>query len=127
MSLRDQAAADLRVILEDSVGGFGWPITVTSPEGVTASLVGFSNDIAQTIDPETGIAVSGRSASIALAIASLTAAGLGLPRSIADGARYPWRVTFNDIGGTSHTFKVSEAMPDRAIGAVTCTLEAYKP
>jgi len=127
VSLRNQAAADLLAILEDSAGGFGWPITVTSPEGVTASLVGFSNDVAQVIDPETGIAVSGRVASVALAIASLTAAGLGLPRAIADGERRPWRVAFNDIGGTAHSFKVNEAMPDRAIGIVTCTLEAYKP
>jgi len=33
---------------------------------------------------------------------------------------------FDDINGHSHTFKVSEAMPDRAIGIVTCMLETYR-
>jgi hypothetical protein len=125
VSLRELAAADLKLILEDTEA-FGWPITVTSPAGVTAALVGYSNDIALTIDPETGIAVSGRSASVALAMASLTAAGLGLPRAIADVNSAPWLVTFNDIGGAAHTFKVSESHPDRAIGCITCTLEAYR-
>lgn len=125
MSLRERAAADLKVIVEDA-NGFGWPITVTDPFGATAALRGLSTDIGHTIDPETGIAVSGRRASIALAIASLTAAGLGIPRGIADAAGKPWVIVFNDIGGSPHTFKVCEAMPDRAIGVVTCILEAYK-
>lgn len=126
MSLRAQAAADLRGIVEDPAG-FGWSISITSPAGVTAALTGLSSDIGQTIDPETGVAVSGRRASIAITIASLLAAGLALPRAIADGASKPWIVAFNDIGGSSHTFKVCEAMPDRALGVVTCLLEAYKP
>ncbi len=126
MSLRDRAAADARAILEDSAGGFGRTITVTAPDGTTAELTGFSNDISQVIDPETGIAVAGRLASVALPIAALVDAGLGMPRAVADSARKPWRVSFADTGGTVHTFKVREAMPDRSLGIVTCTLEAYK-
>ena len=126
MSLRAQAAADLLAIVEDAAG-FGWPITVTNPAGTAADLTGLSADIGQMIDPETGIAVVGRKASVALAIASLTAAGLALPIGISSTASKPWRVTFNDLAGGTHEFKVSEAMPDRAIGVVTCILEAYKP
>lgn len=125
MSLREQAAADLKTIVED-LDGFGWPITVTDPFGITAALRGLSTDIGHTIDPETGVAVSGRRASIAIAIASLTAAGLGIPRGIADASSKPWVIVFNDIGGIAHTFKVCEAMPDRAIGVVTCLLATYK-
>lgn len=127
MGLRDEAAADLQAILEDSADGFGWSVTVTDPAGTEATLTGFSNDIAETIDPDTGQMVVGRQASVALAIASLTAAGLGVPRGIADSASKPWRVRFDDLEGTTHEFKVTEAFPDRGIGGVTCVLEAYKP
>jgi len=125
MSLREQAAADLTTIVEDT-DGFGWPITVTAPDGTSADLVGLSSDIAQTIDPDTGQAVSGRHAHVFLRLSSLTTAGLGIPRGIADAGSDPWVVTFDDIDGTEHSFKVMEALPDRAIGGVVCLLEAYK-
>lgn len=125
MGLREQAAADLRTILADE-SGFGWPIWIYPPTGEGARLTGFSNDVAQMIDPQTGQAVSGRVASIALSIADLDAANLGLPRAIASKASKPWLVQFCDIGGKQHLFKVSEANPDRALGVVTCLLEPYK-
>jgi hypothetical protein len=127
LTLRLQAAADLRTILEDAATGFGWSITVTDPEGETADLVGASTDISELIDPETGQAVSGRKASVAIALASLAAAGLGIPKAIAERTQRPWLVAFADIGGAPHTFKVSDARPDRAIGCVVCLLEAYRP
>lgn len=126
MGLRDLAEQDLGAILEDSIYGFGWPITLTDPAGLTdPNLIGFSNDISQIIDPDTGQLVSGRLASVALRISSLTLAGFGLPKAIADQNSKPWVVTFNDINGTSHTFKVRQADPDRALGLVICILEAY--
>ena len=126
MGLRETAAADVGAILEDSVYGFGWPITVTDPDGNTAPLTGVSGDISQVIDPDTGIAVSGRLASAVLRISSLTAAGLGLPVGIADSAKKPWVVQFDDINGNAHTFKVQQSDPDRAVGVVVCLLEVYK-
>lgn len=126
MGLREVAAADNRAILEDSAGGFGWPITLTDPSGKVASVVGNSGDIAQVIDPQTGMAITGRVAHVAIAMASILAAGFtDLPRAVAEESRRPWVVTFNDIGGTEHTFKVLEALPDRTIGLITCTLEAF--
>lgn len=124
MSLRQQASRDLVAIME-STSDFGWPITVTSPAGATLEMVGLSTDIGTTIDAETGLAVTGRRASAALAIASLLAAGFELPRTISDRSSKPWRVTFADIGGKAHTFKVVESMPDQAIGCITVMLEAY--
>lgn len=110
----------------ESTSLFGWAISVVNPSGVALEMVGRSADIGMTIDPETGIAVSDRKASVALSIARLEAAAMGIPRAIADEASRPWVVTFADIGGTSRSFKVIESMPDRALGIVTCLLEAYK-
>lgn len=125
MGLRETAETDLAFILEDAETGFGWSISVTDPAGTTEELTGFSNDIAQLIDPDTGQAVSGRLASAVLRISSLTAAGLALPVGIADSASKPWIVVFNDINGTAHTFKVAQSNPDRALGIVSLLLEAY--
>lgn len=126
MGLREQAAADFADFAED-LDGFGMPITVTDPSGASAAITGLSNDIHQVIDPNTGQLVSSRAASVSFRIAALTEAGLGLPEGVADTSRKPWVVRFDDLAGGEHVFKVREAMPDRTIGSVTCTLEIYQP
>lgn len=126
MSLRVIAESDLGAILEDSVTGFGWPITITDPAGNVGALTGFSDDIAQVIDPDTGQAVSGRLASVALRVSSLESEGLGLPQGISDTSSKPWIVQFSDINGNAFTFKVSQSNPDRALGVVVCLLELYE-
>lgn len=126
MSLRQLAETDLGLILEDSSTGFGWSITVTDPAGTVRTLTGFSDDIAQIIDPDTGLAVSGRLASAAIRISALTNVGLGLPVGIADAGSKPWVVEFNDINGNPYKFKVSQSNPDRALGLVTLLLELYQ-
>ena len=126
MSLRINAEKDLGIILEDDVGGFGWPITVTDPAGASAALVGSSTDIMQGIDPDTGAMVTGRLASVALRLSSLAAAGLGIPVGISDKALKPWLIRFDDINGAPYTFRVSGSRPDRALGLVVCVLELYK-
>ena len=125
MGLRSIAEQDLGLILEDTTTGFGYPITITDPAGTVGALTGFSDDIAQVIDPDTGEMVSGRLASIAVRIALLTEKGLGVPVGIADAAIKPWIVEFDDINGNPHKFKVSQSNPDRAAGLVTCLLELY--
>lgn len=126
MSLRALAERDLATTMEDSVTGFGWPITLTDPAGNAGPFTGLSNDIAQVIDPETGQAVSGRLASIALRISTLLAAGFVIPKGIADTSVRPWIVEFEDINGNPYKFKVTESNPDRALGLVTCELEVYR-
>ena len=125
MGLRDLAEADLGLILEDAETGFGYPITLTDPSGTVLALTGFSNDIAQVIDPDTGQVVSGRLASVALRISTILSAGLGLPRGIANEKSKPWIVEFNDLRGTPHKFKVFQSNPDRTIGMITLILESY--
>lgn len=127
MNLRELAEADLATTLEDAANGFGWAIVLTDPAGESASLVGQSNDIAMVIDPDTGTAISGRAASCALRIASIAAAGLGLPQGIASKTSKPWVVSFADIQGAPYIFKVAKSNPDRGMGVVTLQLETYTP
>lgn len=126
MSLRDQAAADLRAFLEDTEDGFAIPITVTDPAGTSVELAGFAADIGQTFDPDTGQAVAGRRASVAISIAALLEAGIGTPKGIANSSTRPWVVAWTGADGVERHFKVSQAMPDE-LGVVTCILEVYKP
>lgn len=125
MNLRALAESDLGFIVEDGATGFGWPITLTDPDGKSGPFTGLSDDIAQVIDPDTGQAVSGRLASVALRISTLYAEGFKLPQGIADASVKPWIVEFNDINGLPYKFKVQQSNPDRALGLVTCLLETY--
>jgi len=126
MGLRSKAESDLQFILEDSTAGFGWPIMITDPSLLSSQLTGFSDDISQIIDPDTGQVVSGRSASVVLRISSLYGAGFtSLPKGIADNTNKPWLIQFDDINGFTHKFKVIQSDPDRALGIVSCILEAY--
>ena len=84
-----------------------------------APLKGFSNDIAQIIDPDTGEAVGGRFASVAIRIGNLAAKGLGIPKGITNNKQKPWVVKVADINGNNYTFKVAQSNPDRTIGIVT--------
>jgi hypothetical protein len=125
MSLRVLAALDAAAIVQD-LTGFGWPVIVTSPDGVSAGLVGLSTDIQHSIDPDTGTAITARRASVSLVTSALQVAFGAVPRGIADGTSKPWLVRFADIHGTPQTFKVRETAPDRAIGLTTCILEWYR-
>ncbi len=126
MSLREQAEADLLGILEDETAGFGRTIIITDPSGTSETFTGFTNDIAQIIDPDTGQAVSGRSANATIRISSLIASGLGLPQGIADETIKPWVVEFEDINGNPFKFKVQKSNPDRALGVVSLEIEFYE-
>jgi len=128
MNLRELAEQDLGRIVENADTGFGWAITLTDPAGFSSSgpLTGLSDDIAQVIDPETGQAVSGRLASVALRISTLMVEGYTMPKGIADSSKKPWLVEFEDINGNPYKFKITESNPDRALGLVTCLLETYR-
>jgi len=126
VNLRELAEADLAVTLEDAADGFGWPITVTDPDGTSAALTGQSGDVSELIDPDTGQAVSGRFAHVSLRLSSLYAAGLGMPKGIAESGRKPWRIAFPDINGVAYLFEVRHSKPDRTMGVVTCTLGGFK-
>lgn len=121
MSLRDIAEADLGIIVEDDVNGFGYPINITNPDGVKLPFVCLSNDIGQAIDPDTGQIVSGRFVSVAIRISTLTSVGFDLPYGVADSSVKPWVVEIDGVN-----FKVVNSDPDQTIGLLVCTLELYK-
>ena len=127
MGLRAQAAADVSRILGDSENGAGVAVTLTSPGSVSATVTGFTSDIASLIDPSTGQAVSGRMATCALSMSEIAQKlpASGMPKGIADSTSKPWTVSFTDVLGTVHTFKIKTADPDRAVGLLKCTLEVY--
>lgn len=130
MGLREQAELDLAITMEDPVCGFGWPIVLTDPAGVSKPLTGLSTDIAQLIDPDTGETVSGRLASVALRISSIESAdpgpALSLPEAVALNSSAPWLVAFDDINGKPYTFKVAKSNPDRALGVITLIVENWE-
>ena len=126
MTLLDEAAADLAAILADTVGGFSIPITLTDPDGEETELVGLATDIGLSIDPDTGQAVVGRKASIALSIQALEEAELEQPRGVASKTAKPWLATFTLATGAEQTFKISSVMPDK-LGCLVCFLEIYQP
>lgn len=130
MGLRAIAEADLATTLEDAVGGFGVPIIITDPDGNVGNLIGFGNDIAEFIDPDTGQAVTGRMVSAVVRISSLATAqpdALGIPVGIADASKKPWQVQFDDVNGNTINTKVQQSNPDRALGIVSLLLEIYVP
>lgn len=125
-ALRQQAIQDLYSICADADVGPGWPVVVTNPAGATGALMGITTDIGEDLDPDTGVAVAGRRASVALNITALTELGLGLPVGISDLTSRPWLVTFDNSEGDSVDYKVIDARPDTALGLVVCMLELYQ-
>ncbi len=128
MGLREQAALDCQMILNDTEG-FAGTITITNPEGICGDLNGLSVDISQLIDPDTGQSVSGRKASVALHLKDLRDldcfVDYGIPFAVSDQSSKPWVIEFDDHRGNVHKFKVNESNPDRTLDLVTCTLEVY--
>ncbi|MCK5601855.1 hypothetical protein KAR91_08305 [Candidatus Pacearchaeota archaeon] len=127
MSLRETAGADATRILEDGTYGFGWPIILADPSGLEFEITGYTNDIHELIDPDTGVSVSGRRASIALSISTLKSANIALPYNVPDENDKPYVIKFNDSAGNEHVFKVMESHPDRTLNIVTCLLGKYEP
>ena len=125
MSLRAQAALDVRSVLED-LDGFACSITVTDPMGMSAVLLGFDQDISRTIDPDIGVFVAGRLATVAMPPAALAEAGLDEPRGVAESTELPWQVSFADVQGTVRRFKVAQTSPDHEAGIVVCELEGLE-
>jgi hypothetical protein len=113
MNLREIAENDLAITLEDNVNGFGWPVTIKNPgETITYNLNGQVHHIGLSIDPETGMSVSGESSHITIRRSSI--AGV-LPEK-------DWKVEFEDINGNSLTMYISEIMEDKSLGIITYSL-----
>ncbi len=127
MNLREQAELDLELTLEDNTFGFGWPVKVTDPDGLSADVFGQANDIAFQIDPQTGQAVSGTVVEVVLRISTLLSEGFtDLPKSQPDKTKKPWIFEFEDINKNPGKFIVKQSNPDRTLGIILCQLEVFK-
>jgi hypothetical protein len=123
VSVADLAALDFASILNTD----GGTVTLQAPDARVATLRANTQDISHAIDPQTGMTVSGRTASVALSLVDLLAANMA-PCAVSDNkASKPWVVRFTEtVSGVQHTFKVQETKPDRTIGALILILEIYK-
>lgn len=123
MSLREQARADA-IAITQSTSDFGWPVTVTNPDGTSAELTGFAGDVAiEEIDAD-GQIFTGRRAYVSLTMDQFAA--LGTPRAEVDGDSSPWIIEFEDAEGTPRVYTILECKPDRALGLFTMTLKDYR-
>jgi hypothetical protein len=127
MTFHETMATDLQNILEDDDTGFGWAMTITDPDEVSAEVIGSWTDVTQDIDLGTGVIVAGRVASIVVRQAALTEAGLGMPREVPDEAAKPWRVSLLDTTGATRNYKIASVEPDVRRGLVRCGLEDWEP
>lgn len=124
MSILAQAAADIRSILGDVSGGFAAPIRFISPDGHEATINGFQSDIGLSMDPDTGVMVAGRKATVAVSQLDLAAAGLEVPEGIPDDDCQPWLIRWTPPIGGEQTMKVVSAMPDK-LGCVVLTVVTF--
>ena len=125
MTLRQLAETQLATLVESQTQGFGHEVTLVDPDGVSEQVVGLNCDIAQSIDPTTGMIISGRTASITFRNSTMINLFGKLPVAITETINTPWTVVMNDINGVTGTFKICRTMPDRTIGIVVCFLENY--
>lgn len=123
MNIRKMAEMDLAVTLEDSENGFGMPATLTDIAGNSAVLNIQSGDVHLLFDPGGEVRVNSRTAHASVRIASLTAAGLEMPKAQPDQDKNPYIFEFADANGVSRKFIASQPSPDRTLGIVTVILE----
>lgn len=128
MSLLDDARALAQSVVEDT-SAFASEVTCTDELAVSATLAGFVNEIALAVDPDTGVQVSLKQASVVLSRASIAESGLAYPKAIPDTTGAPWRVAWAGADGVTRTCKVIEVVPDEnpGIDLVTLKLDAYEP
>ena len=125
MSIRDQIQKDLDVTLSNTQG-FGNGFTLTDPSGAQGNFIGQTGDIGELIDPDTGLAVSGRLAFAVVAIGDLQLSGLtGFPIGISDKNSKPWLCEFGAPATSDQCYKVKSTMPDRTVGVIKMILELY--
>ena len=128
MGIRAISQADLAITLE-APGEFGSPVTLTSDLGFSSAepLHGMTQDIGLVIDPDIGVAVSGRLATTALRFSTITSVSgyASFPIGIADTTKKPWTLEFLEAPFAGQVWKIKKTAPDRKVDIVECELEAY--
>ncbi len=124
MSIRDLARADFAA-LSQSTADFGAVVTLTRPDGQSATVTAVPVETGATIDPDTGEMVAALKASVIVAFEAIATAGLGVPEGIHESNRKPWLVSWEDVGGGAVTYKVSETRRQGTLARYEFILERY--
>ncbi len=123
--------ADARTLAHSIVGNiddFATEITCTDEFEATATVNGLVNETALAIDPDTGVQVAGKQASVVVSRAAISEAGLAYPKAIPETTATPWLVAWAGADAVSRSYKVIEVLPDDnpGIDLVTLKLDAYE-
>lgn len=86
---------------------------------------GLQADIGLSIDAETGVAVAGRKASVAVSTRDLIEASFPIPEGVPDEESAPFLVTWTPSTGPTQTMKVIETVPDK-LGCLVLHLGSYR-
>ena len=126
MSLRAQAAADAKRIIENTLDFGQANVDLVDPDGVVTSMIGLTGDISVLVEPDTGRIVKGQKIHVTLAISSLPSG----PRPVALSglSTKPWLVSFPRIETAIVTgYAVVAAWPDDTMSTIVLELGNYKP
>lgn len=110
------ASKDLAHTLEKS----GTVTYITDPGGRRKLVKAIAADIGLTIDPETGLPVSGRTITVSWRMESLSKR---MPTGDVRRGSKPWLVEYETIRGDKITAAVVSTMPDLALGILVAKLE----
>ena len=114
MTLREQAAADARLILEDKDSGLGTDFILTFKKQ-DFHITGSYGDISYLFDPDTGQAIQGRTIAVVYSIASLR-------EKTADEPEKGWGFRAADLQGREVRLFVTAYQPDYTIGVARLQL-----
>lgn len=120
MSLIDIAESDLEFVLEDSIDGFGVPITVTMPDQSTRVINGQSTDIGILIDPSTGTGVRGRNCEIVFRLSTILLKLGEIPSKSV--SLESWLFSHTNTNGETWKFALEQVDVDRKLGIVKMIL-----
>lgn len=115
MSILSESRLDFAIISQDT-DGFAEEVVLTSPTGQSATIACVWTDVGVGLDPESGQTVSAKAASVSISDDALTEAGIGIPVSVQEKNKKPWKITVTNIDGTSTAYKITEPRRDRRLG-----------
>lgn len=109
-SLMAEIARTLQSVL-DNVADFATAAILTAPDGTAFAISGLYQDIGLSIDPDTGLSVQARKATLVVSTLTLMQQGIVLPRG--QDSALPWLVTLTPPTGSEITLAVQSAIPDK--------------
>lgn len=118
------ARRDLKTI-SGSTAGFGISMTFTSPENDTATVNGLHTKHHLSIDPETGVPINAKTASVSVAEDFLTDKGYPTRNDNGEVSFAGHTVKVKDSTGTEVEYYCSQWFPDEKIGFIVIILQDY--